>query len=155
MFDVLAFAVAAAARRVMGWGDASRLLGKLIAMPPIAFLMWEHGPWPAILCAVLIPWVGWTIPWHGEAQAHPDVMAGRNGLFTFALAFVLYATWGIEAWAYALSGFLAGAFYGVFYALRRRLPIAGTYLDGWSAYAEHGLGACTTWPLALARATFP
>jgi hypothetical protein len=71
----------------------------------------------------------------------PIQMALRNGVFTLGLAALLYYGFDINAWFYAPVGLLVGAVYALAYSLRNKLPNVGTYLDGWSAYAEHGLGA--------------
>lgn len=139
----------AISRRIMGWGDASRSAGKMLAMAATFLALYPIGLWPSITCAVLIPWVGYALPYHGETMDKPVQMSLRNGAFTAVLAAILFFVFGINAWLYAPVGLLAGPIYALAYSLRNRLPNMGTYLDGWTAYAEHGLGAALVGGLML------
>ena len=131
----------AISRRIMGWGGGGRTNGKIVASVAVLLVMFPSNLWAMLTCAVLIPWVGYTLPYHGETMEKPLLMSLRNGAFTAALAALLFFAFDVNAWFYAPVGLLAGPIYALAYSLREKLPTVGTYLDGWSAYAEHGLGA--------------
>lgn len=149
---ILVILLGAVSRRVVGWGPSpfsgKRILGQAIAGLACLLAVWRLDPLAALVCAFAVP-LAYGLPWHGETMNKPILMGLRNGAFAAALALALWLGWKINAVSYIGAGLMVGPVYWAAYRFRDRLPIFGSYLDGWSAYAELGLGACLVGGLVL------
>jgi hypothetical protein len=134
--------------------NANRWLGKSIASVGVAAatlpLMTSTVSLLAVMaCVALVPWIGFVIPKHGETLENPILMGLRNLLFTAAMAGLLVPVFGFAALMYAPAGALVGVSYWACARWKDRLPLYPPYLDGWTAWAELGLGAALVAPLTL------
>jgi hypothetical protein len=138
--------------------NANRWLGKSIASVGVMAAMSSHmtsmlNLLAIIACAALVPWIGYTLPKHGETMENPILMGLRNLLFTAALAGLMVPVFGVSALMYAPAGALVGVSYWACGRWRDRLPLYPPYIDGWTAWAELGLGASLVASLALIGGT--
>jgi hypothetical protein len=134
--------------------NANRWLGKSIASVGVVAamlpLMTSTVSLLAVMaCVALVPWIGFVIPKHGETLENPILMGLRNLLFTALLAGLMVPVFGVSSLVYAPAGALVGVAYWAARRWRDRLPLYPPYIDGWTAWAELGLGVSLVAPLAL------